>query len=88
VEFSPAQALAVKQAFIRLTADQTWPITRQFAEETIYALERKCLDEDDPRLAEGYRNDARGARKFWIYLLGRIESAKQAEGENFLEVIM
>lgn len=64
---------------------------RTMAEEAVYALEQKSLQEDDEVRAKTYRSDARGARKFWEKWLRAIELAKQGEGttdENFLEVVM
>ena len=87
---SEAQLLAVKKAFMRVTADESWPIMRQLAEETIYQLEQKSLSEDDEDKARAYRYDARGARKFWQQWLRMIDVIKDG-GEvthEFLEVVM
>jgi hypothetical protein len=86
-----AHRLAVKQAFIRITADQSWQVMRALAEETIGGLEQKALLEDDEEKARTYRHDARGARKFWQVFLQQVELAKCAEqdpGDNFIEVVM
>ncbi len=83
-----AQRLAIKQAFIRLTSDQSWSVIQQLAEEAIYNLEQKSLQEDDEEKAKTYRHDARGARKFWEKLLKAIEVAKDSDGPEFLEVVM
>lgn len=82
-----AHRLAVKQAFIRLTADQSWTTIRDLAEEVVYNLEQKSLQEDDEEKARTYRHDARGARKFWAGLLRMIELAKDTDSAEFLEVI-
>jgi len=48
VEFrNEQQKLAVKRAFLRITADDSWLVMKQLAEETVYALEQKSLQEDD-----------------------------------------
>ena len=82
---------AVRAAFLRITADQTWNVLRDFADEAVYELEQKCIQEDDEEKAKTYRHDARGARRFWEKLLGKVEAAKSGDmdpGENFLEVVM
>lgn len=89
VEFrSEAQLLAVKKAFLRITSDESWAVMRQLAEETIYQLEQKSLNEDDEDRARVYRNDARGARRFWQQWLRIIELIKteQSVSETFIEV--
>lgn len=83
-----AHRLAVKQAFIRITADQSWSVIRELADEVVYELEQKALKEDDKEKRDAYIFDARGARKFWEKLLKAIELAKESEGDNFLEVVM
>jgi len=85
---SEAHRLAVKQAFIRITSDNSWSVMREIAEEAVYRLEQKSLQEDDEEKGKTYRHDARGAKKFWEKFLQAIEVAKESEGENFLEVIM
>lgn len=84
--------MAVKAALIRITADQSWQVMRQFAEETLGALERKALMEDDEDKAKTFRFDARGARKFWESFQQLIETTKLQDNEpkedDFLEVIM
>lgn len=87
---SEAQRLAYKKAFMRITADETWPIMRQLAEETIYKLEQKSLSEDDEDKAKAFRHDARGARKFWQQWLKMIDLVKddQPVQQEFLEVVM
>lgn len=91
MEFSnEQQKLAVKRAFLRITADESWPLMKQIAEETIYALEQKSLQEDDEEKAKAYRHDARGARKFWAQWLQMIELLKSGEDatDTFIEVVM
>jgi len=91
VEFrNEQQKLAVKRAFLRITADDSWQVMRQIAEETIYALEQKSLNEDDEEKAATYRHDARGARKFWAQWLQMIELLKSGEDttDTFNEVVM
>lgn len=84
-----AHRMAVRAAFLRLTADQSWSVIREFADEVVYNLEQKSLQEDDEDKAKTYRHDARGARRFWAGLLQQIELAKGGEsGDNFLEVVM
>lgn len=83
-----AHKLAVKQAFIRITSDASWNTIRDLADEVVYEIEQKCIQEDDREKAETYRCDARGARKFWAGLLRMMELAKEADGENFNEVVM
>jgi hypothetical protein len=63
---------------------------KQLAEETVYALEQKCLQEDDEEKAKTYRHDARGARKFWAQWLQMIELLKAGEepSDTFIEVVM
>lgn len=85
---SEAHRLAVKQAFLRITSDNSWSVMREIADEVVYELEQKSLQEDDEELAKTYRHDARGARRFWEKFLKAIEIAKESEGDNFLEVIM
>lgn len=87
---SEAQLLAVKKAFLRITSDESWPVMRQLAEETIYQLEQKSLTEDDEDKARTYRHDARGARKFWQQWLRVIDliKADQETKQEFLEVVM
>lgn len=82
------QKLAVKRAFLRITADDSWPVMKQLAEETVYALEQKSLQEDDEDKAKTYRHDARGARKFWAQWLQMIELMKAGEepADTFMEV--
>lgn len=83
---------AVRAAFLRITADVSWGTMREFAEEVIYHLEQKSMQEDDEDKAKTYRHDARGARKFWENFLGMVESAKSgdtpAKNDDFLEVVM
>jgi hypothetical protein len=89
VEFrSEAQLLAVKKAFLRITSDESWAVMRQLAEETIYQLEQKSLNEDDEDKARAYRYDARGARKFWQQWLRVIDLIKndQEVKQEFIEV--
>jgi len=90
VEFrSEEHRIAVKAALIRISSDPAWNVMRQLAEEVVYGLERKAIDEDDEAKANTFRNDARGARKFWEKWLSLIEVTKSGEGaDNFLEVIM
>jgi len=83
-----AQRMAIKAALIRFTSDQSWTVIRNLADETVYNLEQKSLQEDDEEKAKTYRHDARGARRFWAGLLKLIELAKEADGDNFNEVIM
>lgn len=87
-----AQRMAVKAAFLRITADQSWAVMRALADEAIYNLEQKSLQEDDEEKARAYRHDARGARKFWEKWLRMIDLAKEADttsaSDNFLEVVM
>jgi hypothetical protein len=84
-----AQRMAIKAALIRITADNSWTVMRDLADEVIYNLEQKSLQEDDEEKAKTYRHDARGARKFWAQWLGAIEQAKGADSsEDFLEVVM
>jgi len=84
-----AHRMAIKAALIRITADQSWNVMRELAEEVVYNLEQKSLQEDDEERAKTFRHDARGARKFWAQWLGAIEAAKSADSsENFLEVVM
>lgn len=86
---SEQQRLAVKAALIRVTADQSWPVMRALADEVIYNLEQKSLQEDDEEKAKTYRHDARGARKFWEKWLKMIELAKEvSSSDEFLEVVM
>ena len=87
---SEQQKLAVKAAFLRVTSDGSWEFMKQLAEETIYALEQKSLQEDDEEKAKTYRHDARGARKFWAQWLKLIELVKGDEEvkDTFLEVVM
>lgn len=87
---SEAQRLAFKKAFMRITADESWAIMRQLAEETVYQLEQKSLAEDDENKARTYRHDARGARRFWQQWLKMIELVKddQPVQQEFLEVVM
>lgn len=85
---SEAHKLAVKQAFIRVTSDASWTAMRDLADEVIYNLEQKSLQEDDEEKAKTFRHDARGARKFWEKWLGMIELAKETDGDSFLEVVM
>lgn len=84
-----AQKLAIKQAFIRLTSDASWPVLRELAEEVVYNLEQKALTEDDRDKRDAYIFDARGARKFWAEWLRQIELAKNGEPltDTFLEVV-
>lgn len=82
---------AVRAAFLRITGDITWATLREFADEVIYNLEQKSIQEDDEDKARTFRYDARGARKFWENFLGMVDAAKSGDkdpGENFLEVIM
>ncbi len=83
-----SQKIAVRRAFLRITSDDSWPVMRQLAEETIYALEQKSLSEDDEEKAKTYRYDARGARRFWAQWLQMIEVLKTGEEpvDTFLEV--
>jgi hypothetical protein len=84
-----AHRQAVRVAFLRLTADQSWNVIRTLADEAVYELEQKSLQEDDEEKAATYRHDARGARKFWEKLLRNIELAKGGDaGESWNEVIM
>ena len=83
--------MAVKAAFLRITADQSWETMRELADETVYLLEQKSLQEDDEAKALTYRHDARGARRFWEQWLLMIDSVKGGEvglDENFNEVVM
>jgi hypothetical protein len=89
VEFrSESQRIAIKRAFFRITSDDSWPVMKQLAEETVYALEQKSLAEDDEEKAKTYRHDARGARKFWAQWLMLIDQVKGDEEtkDTFLEV--
>lgn len=79
---------AIKAAFLRITADQSWSVMRELADEVIYTLEQKSLREDDEEKAKTYRHDARGARRFWELWLQQIELAKSGDNDNFLEVVM
>jgi hypothetical protein len=91
VEFrSEQQKMAVKAAFLRITGDNSWEFMKQLAEESIYALEQKALQEDDEEKAKTYRHDARGARKFWAKWLKMIEIVKSSDTveDNFMEVVM
>ena len=90
VEFnSEEHRMAVKAALIRITADNSWSVLRNLAEEVIYNLEQKSLQEDDEDKAKTFRHDARGARAFWAKWLGAIEAAKGGDSnKDFLEVIM
>ena len=84
-----AHRQAVRAAFIRITADQSWSVIRDLADEAVYQLEQKCLQEDDEEKAKTYRHDARGARRFWEQLLRLVELAKGGEsGDNWNEVVM
>ena len=85
-----AQKLAVQRAFMRITADDSWPVMKLVAEETVYALEQKSLQEDDEEKAKTYRHDARGARRFWEQWLHMIEVLKAGEppADTFNEVVM
>jgi len=84
-----AHRLAVKAAFMRVTSDQSWNVMRDMADEVIYNLEQKSLQEDDEDKARTFRHDARGARRFWEQWLRMIEVAKETEtGDNFLDVVM
>lgn len=85
-----AQRLAIRAAFLRITADQSWETMRALADEVIYTLEQKSLQDDDEEKAKTYRHDARGARKFWEKWLALIELTKngQPKDEDFLDVIM
>jgi hypothetical protein len=82
---------AVRNALVFVSGTQAWEILRDFADQTIYALEQKALREDNDVQANVYRYDARGARKFWENWLNLVEIAKSAEvipGEYFNEVVM
>ena len=86
-----AHKQAVRAAFLRITADQTWGMLREFAEEVVYELEQKSLREDNEDKAKTFRHDARGARKFWEKFLGMVEAAKSGDAPvstDFLEIIM
>lgn len=91
MELNEQQRLALRAALIRLSSDQSWTMLRTMAEEAVYALEQKSLQEDDEAKAKTFRADARGARKFWQKWLRAIELAQSGQGtanENFLEVVM
>jgi hypothetical protein len=83
-----AHRLAVKQAFMRVTSDPSWPVMRTLAEEVIYKLEQKCIHEDDEAKAASYRHTAKGAHEFWENWLRLIEIVKleQSPSETFIEV--
>lgn len=87
-----AHRQAVRAAFIRITSDSTWNTLRDFADEAVYELEQKSLQEDDEEKAKTFRHDARGARKFWEKLLSAVEVMKSGDAPptnvDFLEVIM
>lgn len=87
-----AHRQAVRAAFIRITADATWNTLRDFADEAVYQLEQKCIQEDDEEKAKTFRHDARGARKFWEQMLSMVEVMKSGDAppknDDFLEVIM
>lgn len=86
---SEEHRLAVKAALMRVTADPNWAVLRSLAEEVVYSLEQKSLQEDDEEKAKTFRHDARGARRFWSKWLAMIEVTKDGQaGEDFLEVIM
>lgn len=81
--------LAIKAALIRISSDPAWSVMRDLADEVVYTLERKALDEDDEEKAKTFRHDARGARRFWMKWLGLIDVTKDGSaGNDFLEVIM
>lgn len=85
-----AHRLAVKQAFLRITADQSWSVMRTLADEVIYKLEQKCIREDDEAKAAAYRHTAKAAHEFWEQWLHLIELTKgdQIVSDTFLEVVM
>lgn len=91
MEFSnDAHRLAVKQAFLRITSDQSWNVMRTLADEVIYKMEQKCIREDDEAKAAAYRHTAKGAHEFWESWLRLIELTKsdQSTSDTFLEVVM
>lgn len=68
--------LAMKAAFIAMSSMAGWEYFCKFAEAVIRDMEKEAIAEDDDARANGLRRDARGARKFWDDLRGRIELAK------------
>ena len=87
-----AHRQAVRAAFIRMTADPTWPYLKQIFEESIYNLELKSINEDDEDKAKIFRYDARGARKLWQWVLEMVELVQSGDpapkNNDFLEVVM
>jgi hypothetical protein len=82
--------MQVKLRIASLVNNPDWPYAKKLAEETIKAMEREAIDEEDDAKASGLRRDARGARKFWNTFLNQLTIAAQITNEptndDFLEV--
>lgn len=88
---SEEHRVAVKAALIRLSSDPCWSVIREFAEDAVYSLEQKAIQEDDKEKRDTFICDARGARRFWKALLTAVDLAKgvdKQDDDNFLEVVM
>jgi hypothetical protein len=70
------QRVSLKMALISLTASPAWETIRGMANQAIYELEQKAIQEDDEAKGRTYRADARGARKFWETWLRNIGFAQ------------
>lgn len=83
-----AALLVMKAALIETTASRGWAFVERFAETVVRDLEAKALAEDDDNKANGFRRDARGARKFKDDLFTRIQMARNLDTKDgFVEVV-
>ena len=81
------QRVSFKMALISLTASPAWETIRGMADQAIYEMEQKALQEDDDAKGRTYRSDARGARKFWEKWLRNIEFAKCLDDNTDLRLM-
>lgn len=88
VNTKEAAQMVMRAALIETTASRGWSFVEKFAETVVRDLEAKALEEDDDEKANGFRRDARGARKFKDELFKRIQIARNFDTKDgFVEVV-
>ena len=64
--------MQAKMRLASLVNSPAWQDVIKLAETSLVALEREAIDEEDDNKAVGLRRDAKGARKFWLSFLLRL----------------